>query len=67
MSRCFVHLTNSLAWRAITGEPPPTIPPTAKQYAQAGVAYYAGSAGQSAKSIHARGNLLGMATRPTED
>src|SRR5437763_8553386 len=34
-SRCFVHLTNSLAWRAITGQVPPTIPPTAKQYAQA--------------------------------
>jgi hypothetical protein len=39
-SRCFVHLTNSLAWRAITGEAPPTIPPTAKQYANAGLPWF---------------------------
>ncbi len=39
-SRCFVHLTNSLAWRAITGDAPPTIPPTAKQYAQAGLPWF---------------------------
>ncbi len=31
-SRCFVHLTNSLVWRAITGEHPPTTPMTAKEY-----------------------------------
>jgi hypothetical protein len=39
-SRCFVHLTNSLAWRAITGAAPPTIPPTAKQYAKAGLPWF---------------------------
>jgi hypothetical protein len=39
-SRCFVHLTNSIAWRAITGEAPPTMPPTAKQYAQAGLPWF---------------------------
>lgn len=39
-SRCFVHLTNSLAWRAITGEAPPTIPPTAQQYAKAGLPWF---------------------------
>ncbi len=39
-SRCFVHLANSLAWRAITGQAPPTMPPTAKQYAQAGLPWF---------------------------
>ena len=28
-SRCFVHIANSLVWQSITGEPPPTPPPTA--------------------------------------
>jgi hypothetical protein len=31
-SRCFAHVTNSIVWKAITGEAPPTKPPTAKQY-----------------------------------
>ena len=39
-SRCFVHLTNSIAWRAITSEAPPTMPPTAKQYSQAGLPWF---------------------------
>jgi hypothetical protein len=39
-SRCFVHIANSLAWRAITGQAPPTIPPTAKQYSQAGFPWF---------------------------
>jgi len=47
-SRCFVHLANSLTWRAITGEDPPTTPPTAKEYARRGLPwfdYYGGDAG----------------------
>lgn len=39
-SRCFVHITNSLVWRAITGERPPTTPPTAKQYTNAGLPWF---------------------------
>jgi hypothetical protein len=39
-SRCFVHLANSLAWRAIAGEQPPTVPPTGKEYAQAGIPWF---------------------------
>jgi hypothetical protein len=39
-SRVFVHLANSLAWRAITGQAPPTTPPTAKQYAKAGLPWF---------------------------
>ena len=33
-SRCFVHIANSLSWRAITGEAPPTAPFTAKEYSK---------------------------------
>jgi hypothetical protein len=39
-SRCFVHITNSLVWQAITGEQPPTTPPTAKQYNRAGLPWF---------------------------
>jgi hypothetical protein len=31
-SRCFTHMLNSLMWRAITGQAPPTLPPTAEYY-----------------------------------
>ncbi|MCP4572673.1 MAG: hypothetical protein GY838_10015 [bacterium] len=37
---CFVHIANSLTWRAITGEAPPTLPPTAKQYSKAGLPWF---------------------------
>jgi hypothetical protein len=46
-SRCFVHIANSLVWRAITGEVPPTVPFTAKEYTKYGLPwfdYYADSA-----------------------
>ena len=39
-SRCFVHISNSLVWQAITGEYPPTTPPTSKQYTQAGLPWF---------------------------
>lgn len=39
-SRCFVHLVNSLVWRAVTGEDPPTTPPTAKEYTDAGLPWF---------------------------
>jgi hypothetical protein len=39
-SRCFVHLANSLVWRAITGENPPTTPPTAAEYTRAGLPWF---------------------------
>jgi hypothetical protein len=39
-SRCFVHITNSVMWRIITGQNPPTKPPTAKQYTQAGLPWF---------------------------
>jgi hypothetical protein len=39
-SRCFVHLANSLVWRAITGESPPTTPPTAAEYTRSGLPWF---------------------------
>jgi len=39
-SRCFVHLANSLAWRAITQSEPPKTPATAKAYTKAGLPWF---------------------------
>jgi len=39
-SRCFVHLSNSLTWRAVTGADPPTTPFTAKEYTDAGLPWF---------------------------
>ena len=39
-SRCFVHIANSLVWRAITGEHPPTVPPTAADYSRRGLPWF---------------------------
>jgi hypothetical protein len=39
-SRCFIHLANSMLWRQITGESPPTTPPTAKEYTDAGLPWF---------------------------
>lgn len=39
-SRCFVTIANSMQWLAITGELPPTSPPTARQYTDAGLPWF---------------------------
>lgn len=39
-SRCFVHIANSMTWHQITGEWPPTAPPTARDYTQAGLPWF---------------------------
>lgn len=39
-SRCFVHLVNSATWQAVTGQKPPTQPPTAKQYTALGFPWF---------------------------
>ena len=39
-SRCFVHLSNSLVWEAITGAKPPSPPPTAKTYTEQGLPWF---------------------------
>ena len=39
-SRCFVHIANSMVWHSITGKEPPTPPPTADAYTQAGLPWF---------------------------
>ncbi|MBI5168134.1 MAG: hypothetical protein HZA61_01460 [Candidatus Eisenbacteria bacterium] len=54
--RCFVHFTNSLVWRQLTGENPPTVPFTAKEYSDQGLPwfdYYDGDA----KALEGAGRL----------
>ncbi|MDD4340896.1 MAG: hypothetical protein PHO14_01530 [Kiritimatiellae bacterium] len=39
-SRCFVHIANSQDWHRITGEKPPTTPPTAAEYNRQGLPWF---------------------------
>lgn len=39
-SRCFIHLSNAVMWRQITGENPPQKPFTAKTYTDAGLPWF---------------------------
>jgi hypothetical protein len=39
-SRCFVTIANSITWQAITGQRPPVQPPTAADYAKAGLPWF---------------------------
>lgn len=39
-SRCFVHISNSIVWKAVTGKNPPCKPPTAAQYTQYGLPWF---------------------------
>ena len=38
--RCFVHLANSLVWRALTNQDPPTTPFTARDYKRAHIPWF---------------------------
>ena len=40
ISRCFVSILNSTQYLAVTGNRPPTLPPTAKQYTDAGLPWF---------------------------
>lgn len=76
-SRCFVHITNSQMWHAFTGEAPPTVPPTAKQYTNAGLPwfdYYGEGAAlegsailRGIKSVFAMGKKKGESVLPEND
>ena len=39
-SRCFVHILNSLQFLEVTGVRPPTEPPAARDYAEAGLPWF---------------------------
>jgi hypothetical protein len=76
-SRCFVHLANSLAWRAMTGEAPPTVPPSAADYTRAGLPWFDWYADRPARegsdilaglaSVAAIGAARGEAPLPEND
>ncbi len=77
-SRCFVTVANSVQWRAIAGEQPPTRPPTARQYADAGrpwLEYFGGDATALAgaeklerlKSVGTIGKQLGQTPLPENE
>ena len=59
-SRCYVHLANALVWEAITGEPPPLPPPTAKTYTDQGLPWF----DDDAEGRHALDGAEAL-TRPT--
>lgn len=58
-SRCFVHLANSIAWRAITKEAPPETPVTAAEYARYGLPWY-DHYNDGAAAIAASGKMKGL-------
>jgi hypothetical protein len=64
-SRCFVHLANSLVWRAITGEHPPTTPPTAAEYTRNGLPWFEyygeGSAVEATRALQQLRSVLDLA------
>jgi len=77
-SRCFAHLANSLAWRAITGEDPPTTPFTSKEYARHGMPWFdyyggdrkalgGGSAFKGLKSVFQLGKQKGESPLPENE
>jgi hypothetical protein len=39
-SRCYVHLCEADDWRRLTGAPPPQVPPTARDYTNAGLPWF---------------------------
>ena len=60
-ARCFVHIANSMTWQDLTGEAPPTKPPTARDYSRMGLPwfdYYDGDA----KALEGAAKLAGLAS-----
>ena len=60
-ARCFVHITNSLAWRAVTGEEPPTTPLTSREYQDAGLPWFDFYGGDR-KALEGAKELAGLKT-----
>lgn len=57
--RVFVHLANSLVWKAITGHDPPHPPPTAKDYTSRGFPWFEHYK-DDAKTLEGSGKLASM-------
>lgn len=58
-SRCFVHLLNSLQYLHVTGAEPPTRPPSASDYTEAGLPWFEYYAADR-KALQGAGKLLGL-------
>jgi hypothetical protein len=58
-SRCFIHLANSLVWRAITKQEPPSAPRTAAEYTRYGLPWYDYYT-DDWKSLQGTGKLKGL-------
>lgn len=58
-ARCFVHLANSLAWRAITGSAPPETPVTAEEYSRRGYPWF-DYYNDGAQALKGSGKLKGL-------
>ena len=58
-SRCFIHIANSLVWRAITSDSPPTVPFTSKEYTRHGLPWFEYYSDNSA-SLNGSGILKGL-------
>ena len=59
--RCFVTIANSAQWLAITGERPPTEPPTARAYAAADLPWF-DYCGGGLEALAATEKLRGLAS-----
>lgn len=58
-SRCFVSLLNSVQWMAVTGERPPTEPPSAQDYAASGLPWF-DHYGGDARAVAGSDKLKGL-------
>jgi hypothetical protein len=58
-SRCFISIANSSQWMAVTGQFPPTRPPTAREYTEAGMPWFEYYGGDS-EAIAGAQKLAGL-------
>ncbi len=69
-SRCFVHLCDAELWKHVTGEAPPTTPPTAKDYSAAGLPWFQHTGAKKAlsgsKLLGGLKSVLGMGNEKGE-
>ena len=78
LSRCFVTIVNAALWPSLTGETPPTVPPTAAEYTKAGLPWFeyydpgavalpGSKALAKVKSVNALSELKGASVLPEND
>lgn len=78
VSRCFVTIVNAALWPSLTGEIPPTVPPTAAEYTKAGLPWFeyydpgavpllGSKVLAKVKSVNALSELKGASVLPEND